>query len=758
MSQAATLPKSTVTIAGLLEALKASGFDVLYSSDLVPPDLAAPPGVRGADPMSRARSALASHHLILRSVGARRYIVTRAAEPRGGPGNPPTQAAAEAGNTTDLQQVTVFASRYRISSDSWSEPVSADQRTIEEVPGAQSDAIRALHTTPGLASNLSSRPYIRGAPGADTLVQFDGISLVDPFHFTAFQNLLSVFNPAAVQRADVYTGGFPARYGTRSAGVIDLIPQAVSAGSDQRVGASLLSFDASSMGRADRWPVDWLATARHGTEDDGVLQPIDGAANEPEFTDALGRVRWFASPSATGTLGWLVIDDTMSITAEQSREQAYARHNQVYSWIKWDWSPAPALQWNSSFAVRDSDDTHGGTLMLPGVANGTLTDRVGSTSANLRTEWSYLPASGTSWDAGAEFGLETASLSFLRQETFAGLAAAAFGRPTSATLASWAAPHSSTSALFASAHRHWRAFEAELGLRLDGQDYVDYGWHSQFSPRLNLRFDPTPALHLYGSWGVFTQAQRVDEYRPEDQQVRPDPATRATHLIGGIAGELAGPTHWRLEAYRIHWTAFSPYYTNALGLAALLPELEPDWVRIAPLRAESAGMELSARGALAQGLEAWGSYTLASAAEDALGQDVPRSWDQRNAANLGLNWTQARNAASLVLGWHSGWPRTLFGATPGTSMDAPGYDLGPRNGARWGNFFSADLHASRSFPLRHSEALLWLDVINVTDRHNECCVDLGPATASSGLAQTGIDYWSGVSVNLGFTWQWRTEH
>src|ERR1700736_1129970 len=84
---AAVAAQSQGTMIDLLRALGATGVDVLYSSDLVPPDLDVPAVLQGSDPLSRVTEALAAHHLVLRNVGPRRYIVTREPAPRAAPAN-----------------------------------------------------------------------------------------------------------------------------------------------------------------------------------------------------------------------------------------------------------------------------------------------------------------------------------------------------------------------------------------------------------------------------------------------------------------------------------------------------------------------------------------------------------------------------------------------------------------------------------------------------------------------------------------------
>ena len=153
-------PPPRVNVAELLRTLGADGVDVLYSSELVPPTLDAPESAPGSDLMSRVVAALAVNHLMLRSAGPQRYVVTRA------PVSPAPAAAAEpisvkpprdAPHDAPLETVAVFASRYEFTSTS-GEPFEFDDRQFDQVPGAQQDAIRALRTAPGFATNLSARP------------------------------------------------------------------------------------------------------------------------------------------------------------------------------------------------------------------------------------------------------------------------------------------------------------------------------------------------------------------------------------------------------------------------------------------------------------------------------------------------------------------------------------------------------------------------------------------------------------------------
>jgi hypothetical protein len=751
---AAGSPAPPVTVAELLRSLIATGEEVLYSTDLVPNTLMAPAATQTPDLLSRVSAALATHHLQLKRVDAHRYIVTRETpKPLGSATAADSGLIRSVSPLSALEEVVVFASHYTFDSGLHGEPNAMDHRAIEQVAGAQNDALRAVRSAPGVASTYSARPYIRGGTADDVLVRFDGVTLTNPFHFREFQSLLSPFVPAEVERIDLYAGGFPARFGTRTAGVIDVAPRTVSALYDVRADASRLGIDLSGAGRSGHWPLEWLASVRGSPNETNILQPIDANPSDPVFFDALARVHWTVNPHAGATVGWLLLDDSARVRAGARDELASARSRDQYAWLGWDWSPTQALQSHSSLSYTKSENGHFGGLRLTGLAEGTLIEDHDFSSLAARSEWVYAPSTALLWNVGIELASESAELQYQQQEVFTNLLVPSVLAQTQINVNSTSNPHSLTSALFGSARRHWRLFEAELGGRLDSQDYRTFGVRTQFTPRVNLRYDPATAWHLYASWGEFSQAQRVDEFREEESQSSADAATRASHTVVGVAHERGGSMRWQIELFSNHWSSVSPYEINTLGPVTLLPELQPDRIRIAPLSSESDGIELSARRSVGNHLNLWGTYTLSRAVDRLASGDLPRSWDQRHATNLGLAWNSPQFTASVFLSWHSGWPRTSI-STIGALPNSPPYLLlGAPNTMRWGDYLSADVRVSRSLLTRLGELSLWLEVTNATNRGNDCCAELAPVLAPATQPTWSSDSWAGRRVSVGLSWR-----
>lgn len=733
----------TRTVVEVLRAFEATGVEILYSSDLVPPDLPAVSVGDSSDAQSQAIAALATYHLALRNDGPRRFIVTRAPASAAAA---PRKAATPPGTTEapPLNEVAVFASRYALVGNEIGGPLTLSRSDVERIPGSEEDSLRAIRTVPGLANSLSSRPFVRGAFLEDVLVRFDGIPLEDPFHFKNFQGLVSAFDPGTVDRIDVFTGGFPVKYGTRSAAVLDIAPRTESQGYQNRVGASLFSYDASTVGRAEDWPVEWLGSIRRSTRV-LALQPRDGDIGEPAYLDTLGRLRWLVNPDLALTLGWMLLDDRIQLSPDPSDEQADAHNRDVYSWLAANWDPSGAVHSRTSIAVTSSERGLVGSVAAGSVANGTLQQRVDVSTFDARTEWTYLQAATLLWDTGAEVTVERADLAFNRQESFDAGVAADLGRPADATQNLSLSPRSTTLGFFASGRWQWHRFEAEVGARLDRQQYRGLGSHSQATPRINLRFDPTSNLHVYGSWGQFTQAQRPGEWRLEDHQTLPDSANRAVHLITGVAYDSSPATHWRLEAYDDQWTSVHPYFDNLLDRLSLIPELGIDRTLVVPQSAESAGLELSVHRSLSEDWDVSAAYALSKVTDQIQGQEVPRSWDQTHALNINLDWRHANASVAWLLGWHTGWPRTTF-------LNGV---IGTRNADRWGNYFSADFKAAYTVPLRYGDLFLFVDATNLTNRGNPCCNVVGPASDGNGIGATSTDWFPRI-VNAGFEWRFES--
>ena len=725
----------------LLRELAPLGIDVILSSDLVPPELVESPPREGATPLQRAKDALAAHGLALREIAPNKYVVVRES-----PAQPVTPTEAP------IEVISVYASRYSISGPGVTGPLELSSGDIEVVPGSHDDALRALKTLPGLASNASGRPYIRGSLADDVLMRYDGITLIDPFHLKNFQSLISAIDPSGVERIEVFSGGFPVRYGTRSGGVIDVTAPEHHAGYENRAAVSLISAGLSTIGHAESLPLDWLFAVRHSTVD--LLEPVEDDFGKPQFSDSLGRLRWGTEHGAW-TLGWLLLDDRIELGNEGDAETANATYRDEYLWLARDHEFDRHLRTRVTAVVTSSDRHRTGMLNQPGVATGSLDAALEYDRLEASNLWIYEPRAGTTYTFGAELASSSADYDYLRAATFDPQIAAGFGRPVTNDLQYIVEPRAFTYAAHAAMRRQWASFEGELGLRVDGQHYNLGGDHSQFSPRLNLRYDFSDRVRMYASVGRFTQAQHVEEWRVEEAQAAAESAQVSLHTILGLTYEASDSTRWGFEAYTKRWTTVVPYFDNLLDPLSLTPDITPDRVRITPTESEASGLEVNVRRQFNSELSGWGTFSWSRVADDIEDADNLRSWDQPVAATLGFAWQRSRLSLSALGSWHSGWPRTPFELTQPSNGEAGGIVLAHRNAGRWKDFYTLDLRASYNWPLPYADLSVVLEVTNATNHGNQCCAAL-ELSETGNFFQSETDHWLPAIVNLGFSYRWRS--
>ena len=100
-----------------------------------------------------------------------------------------------------------------------SRTVSMSRAEVRQIPGAFGDPFRAIEMMPGVTPVVSGLPFffIRGAPPGNVGYFLDGVRVPLLFHVGVGP---SAVHPALIERVDLYPGGYPARYGRFSGGIV----------------------------------------------------------------------------------------------------------------------------------------------------------------------------------------------------------------------------------------------------------------------------------------------------------------------------------------------------------------------------------------------------------------------------------------------------------------------------------------------------------------------------------------------------------
>lgn len=746
------------SLAAALEELRAAGLRLIFSSGLVRPELSVtvdPGADAGASsPEEIARRILAPHGLTLEAIRPGVFSVVRMTPDPSGPGagvggGATSPQPQEPASTDPLYEVDVYASRYVVDELTPSPLAELTREEVEMLPGLNQDVMRVAHFLPGTASNaLSARSHVRGGREDELAVFFDGAPLFEPFHYKDIQSVLGLLDPGSISKIDFFSGVVPAGYGNRISGVLDIAPRISSGGNYNELGASVLYTHGLTQGRFESAPVEWLVSARRGNIE-AIAELVGQEATEPDFADALARVKWETGPRSSLVAGWLLLDDSLEANIGDGVEQGMFDYRDATGWATWRFRPADSYDLSATVSRTERHTNRIGELNRPGSAAGSLEDRRDLDTTTLRVEGVARAGDRVVFKAGGEWYDYDARYDYQSRTQIDPVLASALGVASARSNQSLIDLDGQSYAVFGSALvRLSKRISVDLGLRWDAQRFGGAFQDNQLSPRLSLQYQYDPDTTLRLSWGRMAQTERPDELKVQDGEPFFHAAQRSVQTVLSMERRIDERAMLRVEAFDKRITAPTPLYENLLDPFALLPELEADRVRVAPTSSRVYGAELSLRWQLPPAWSGWTSYSWSEATDRFGDLSVLRTWDQKHSVATGVAWTHRAWQLSGNLSWHSGWRRNELVET-----DA-GIVLNPRNSQAWEAYLSLDLRASWTRSLPKGALQTFVEIDNVTNRNNPCCVSYSilPSGGMTGLSsQTST--WLPRLYLVGVTWQ-----
>jgi outer membrane receptor protein involved in Fe transport len=648
--------------------------------------------------------------------------------------------------TTELAEVVVATSRYAFDRAGSFGSVMLEGESLASQPSLGDDAIRALARLPGIAqSGVSAQSSIRGGEAGEVLTLLDGFPLRQAFHLPGYHAVFGMVDPGLIDEVEVYTGGFPARYGNRMAGVFDL--RTIDAGQEPRTALGLSFFNASARhgGRVESVDAEWLASARVGTLRP-LLRTITDDAGNPSYSDAYARftLRDVAGTRLSANALWS--RDELDIELDRRNEQAQIESRAHYVWLRADRDWGSDFQGSLWLGSSRIDSVRAGTINDAELATGAVADSRASTIQEFRSRFTWHPVARHWFEGGAEWTREEAEYRYAANAVYPDAIAALFDRAPTLSRDVELEPRRERAALFATHRWQWsEALVSELGLR--AQRTVTAGTTSEewiYDPRVNLRWQLAASTSLRAHWGRFHQTDEVQELKVEDGLIAFPAAQRSDHFILGIDHRLPRGLALRIEGFRKLQSHPRARFENALDVLSLIPELAPDRVPVAPDSAELRGTELSIVAENQQSTR-WVSLVWSDAIDRIDGRHVPRSWDQTWAVTAGIDWYRGPWRLGAIATAHRGWPITR--------VDESG--LGERNAARLPYYATLDLRAEYRRPLTLGSLALAFELSNTTNRRNACCVEL--VTVDDGNGNTAFDTkelrWLPIVPSISVLWE-----
>ena len=660
----------------------------------------------------------------------------------------------------EIETIIVAASRYEIAREIATSRFLLDRRSIQTMPDLGEDPLRATHRLPGAAaSGASAKTHFRGGEQSEIGIILNGHRLFDPFHMRDYHNVFSAVDSRAIDGVEVFTGGFPVRYGDRMSGVVLMESMQPERSRHTELGLSVFNTSVLAAGtESGKSARQWLISARRGNLD----LIIDPQYGRPSYYDVFGEFSFEPTPNTTLSVNALYADDAVTVVLEpepEEREEVSSTTRNAQLWLQLHSEWSDTLSMSTVVSAVSYANLREGFMNDTEEVVSSVRDERDVTEYGLRQDWTWRPSDSHVLQWGMSLQRNDAGYEYRAAAEYYGLPALYAGQPQTVSRQESVSPGGGSYAAYVA--DRWKLSQGtifEWGLRWDDQTYTGARTDAQLSPRVSVLRKLGEQSDVRLSWGRYHQSQGIHELQVEDGVTHFWPAQHADHVIVGLIHRFGEGTSLRMELFHKRMGDVRPRFENLFDPLALIPEVQPDRVRLDPTSAEAAGFEISFDRASGP-WNWWASYTWSKATDRIAGEDQPRSWDQRHAFQGGFGWSDRGWNLSLAASAHSGWPTTDLDLVE-AGIDEDGEPLyvavpGRRNARNHDTFASVDFRIGRQFELSEGELTTFVEVSNVTNRRNGCCVDWDLAEDASGdePLERELDYWLPLVPAIGVLWE-----
>jgi len=732
-------------LAAALRDLESKGLRLVYSEDVVTRDMVVTSEPRATEPRAILDELLREHRLVATRGPRGTLLIVRMKEEA-----PDRKASMPMPKT--LAEIVVTPSRFELLGSGTEARQFLSREEVRSVPHISDDFYRAIQRIPGAASDdISARFNIRGGEEDEVVVLLDGAEIYDPFHVRDLVRAFSTIDVETIGSVDILTGGFPAQYGGRMSGVID-IGTVAPTDTHTEIGASLLNLRALTQGTMSNGRGEWLLSLRRGYLHE-LLELVDSSNDvDPRYYDLLGKLQWTVNASNVLSAHVLASRDNLRLEQSALDANAKARYDDNYFWLNLRTTPSPRLFTQSVVEYGSSGRTRVGDYDGDGQI-GRIDDRRNADFLGIKNDSSFDLTPRQLVKAGIS------AKRFHTRYDYDGAATIA------ATILDYGdAPHVITrsahlgvDATEIAAYASERAkvserFVVEAGVRWETESHTPDGAH--VSPRVNAAWIVSNTTTVRTAWGEFYQPQEVYELPVEDGVTAFSRAQRAEHRVVGVDHAFAHGISARVEAYDKIITNPHPRFENLFDRIILFPELRADRVRVAPRRSSARGIEVLVRKDPDAPVSGWFNFTHASVVDEIDGRDVPRAWDQRNAITFSINYKSGANWNFNVAGtWHDGRPTTpLHVFTSGNQLRT---ELGPLHSTRLPSYRRIDFRASRRFATSRGDISFFVDVFNALNMKNVSSVEGFEVMLTNGMltSRAVVNSAIGTVPSFGVSWK-----
>ena len=454
----------------------------------------------------------------------------------------------------ELNSSTLNIDEVMVQSDYFVKPLEnvVSIRTIspEEIrrsPGSAEDIFRVMQSMPGVATagGKSAQLIVRGGSPDENLTLLDNIEIYNPIHFARTgesMGIVSIINPALLEKVDFLSGGFPSRYGDKMSSVFDMKLQ----DGNKELFNSDVNLNIAGFGLMADGPLtensSMILSVRRGFLD--ILTSLFNKPAAPRYYDAVGKITYdLNSNNRISFVGFYYIDQIDRIGT--TKETAGSKYDYL---VRDDYGTAFGLNWRSLLSSRSfltttfSSTGNGWTTNQGTQTNHTLRgEEILENEYSVKSEFTYQGSSALDLKIGGMAKIiDSKNISWTPEDTTRN------GVIIPATSISFRPDLTNKSAFYIqSSYQIFDPLTLSAGIRYDHFALIDEG---NFSPRIAVSYRLLESTSLNLAYGKYFQS-------PASYQISPDVRnlslknSSAVHFVAGIDHRLSDDTRLTIEAY-----------------------------------------------------------------------------------------------------------------------------------------------------------------------------------------------------------------
>ena len=431
-------------------------------------------------------------------------------------------------------------------------PVSFRTISPEEIrrsPGSAEDIFRVMQSMPGVATAgaKSAQLIVRGGSPDENLTLLDNIEVYNPIHFARTgesMGVISIVNPALLQKVDFLTGGFPVRYGDKMSSVFDMSLR----DGNKEVFNTDVNLNFAGFGLMLDGPLiensNMVLSLRRGFFD--LITATLNRPVAPSYYDAVGKVTYdLDNKNKISLLGFYYLDQIERTGSEKDEPANWNRYEFL---TRDDYGAAFGVNWRSlisenAFTLTTVSYTSNGWNTLQGTEfeRSLMGEDIRENELSLKSELNYKLSTRFNFKIGGQFkSINSYNESWTPEDTTRS------GTIIPANTISYNPEATTKAALFLqTSYRIVDPLIINAGLRYD---YFALTSENNFSPRISLSYNITDKTIFNLAWGRYYQS-------PASYQVAPDvrnlslKSSYATHYIAGIEQRFGYDTKASIEIY-----------------------------------------------------------------------------------------------------------------------------------------------------------------------------------------------------------------